>query len=36
MIIALPVHNIVNVCYTKEADNSHIIAIQSGILLKFL
>lgn len=30
MIIALPVHNISNVCYTKEADNSHIIAIKTG------
>ena len=30
MIIALPVHNISNVCYTKEAENSHVIAIQSG------
>lgn len=30
MIIALPVHNISNICYTKEADNSHIVAIQSG------
>lgn len=30
MIIALPVHNISNICYTKEAENSHVIAIQSG------
>lgn len=30
MIIALPVHNISNVCYTKEAENSHIVAIKSG------
>lgn len=30
MIIALPVHNIANICYTKEAENSHIVAIQSG------
>jgi hypothetical protein len=30
MIIALPVHNISHVCYTKEAENSHIVAIQSG------
>jgi len=24
MILALPVHNISNICYTKEAENSHI------------
>ncbi len=30
MILALPVHNISNICYTKEAENSHIVAIQSG------
>lgn len=29
-IIALPVHNIANICYAKETESSHIIAIQSG------
>ena len=33
MIIALPVHNISNVCYVKEAENSHVIAIQTGRIL---
>jgi len=30
MITAIPVHNIANVCYAKEAENSHVIAIQNG------
>ncbi len=30
MITAIPVHNISNVCYAKEAENSHVIAIQNG------
>ena len=33
MILALPVHNISNVCYVKEAENSHVIAIQTGIII---
>ncbi len=30
MIIALPIYNISHVFYTKEAENSHIVAIQNG------
>jgi hypothetical protein len=31
LITAIPVHNISNICYAKEAENSHVIAIQNGI-----
>ena len=34
LINAIPVHSISNVCYAKEAENSHIVVFQSGMLLK--
>jgi hypothetical protein len=30
MIAAIPVHNIYRLCYANEAEDSHVIAIQSG------
>ncbi|CAF0862985.1 unnamed protein product [Brachionus calyciflorus] len=30
MIHGIPVHNISNICYAKETENSHIIAVQHG------
>ncbi len=31
MINAIPVHSVLNVCYAKEAENSHLVVFQSGI-----
>ena len=33
MIHGIPVHNISNICYAKETENSHIIAVQHGKLV---
>lgn len=36
MIAAIPVHNIYRLCYANEAEDSHVIAIQSGNYKEFL
>ena len=36
MIAAIPVHNIYRLCYANEAEDSHVIAIQSGNLTENL